>query len=79
MASKALIAGFVKAIDELHENAAATQRKCDDAGRELLRARSDLKELQQRFARVQVEARTLSDLNARVEKARHVGDLFPAS
>jgi len=61
------------------DNAAAAQRKCDDAGRELLRARGDLKELQQRFARVQVEARTLSDLNARVEKARHVGDLFPAS
>jgi hypothetical protein len=35
--------------------------------------------MQERFGSVQVEARTLSDLNARVEKARHVGDLFPAS
>ena len=61
------------------DNLAAAQRRCDDAEREALRARGELEELQKRFASVQVEARTLSDLNTRVEKARHVGDLFPAS
>ncbi len=61
------------------DNAAAAQHKCDDAEREALRARGDLEELRERMERVQVEADALSDLKARVEKARHVGDLFPAS
>jgi chromosome segregation ATPase len=61
------------------EHAAAAQRRCDDAEREALRACGEFEELRERLERVQLEADALSDLNARVEKARHVGDLFPAS
>jgi chromosome segregation ATPase len=53
--------------------------KREDAERDALRARGEVEELQERFASVQVEARTLSDLNARIETAKHVGDLFPAT
>jgi hypothetical protein len=59
------------------DNAAAAQRKCDDAEREALRVRGELEELRERLERVQLEADALSDLNARIETAKHVGDLFP--
>jgi hypothetical protein len=59
--------------------AAAARRKQEAAEHEALRARGELEELQKRFEIVKREADALSDLNARVEKARHVGDLFPAS
>jgi hypothetical protein len=58
------------------DNAGAAQRKCDDAEREALRARGELEELRNRFEIVKAEADALSDLNVRVEKAKHVEDLF---
>jgi len=61
------------------DNAAAAQRKCDDAERELLRARGEIEELRERYDRAQAEADQLSELNARIETARHAGDLFRAS
>jgi chromosome segregation ATPase len=58
------------------DNAAAAQRKCDDAEREALRARGELVELRERFDIVRREADALNELNARVEAAKHVNDLF---
>jgi hypothetical protein len=64
---------------QAEEVATTAMRKRDHAEREALRARGELGELRERFEIVKAEADAQSDLNARVEKARHVGDLFPAS
>jgi hypothetical protein len=61
------------------DNAAAAQRKQEDAEREALRANGELEELRNRFEIVKAEAEALNELNAHVEKARHVRDLFPAT
>ena len=61
---------------DAEDNAAAAQRKCDEAEREALRTRGELEELRERFDIVKREADVLSDFNARVEKAKHVEDLF---
>ena len=55
---------------------AAAQRKQADAEREALGLRGELEELRDRFEIVKAEADALNELNARVEKAKHVGDLF---
>jgi hypothetical protein len=61
------------------DNAAAAQRKCDDAEREALRTRGALEELRERFDVVKREADELLALNAHIETAKHVRDLFLAS
>ncbi len=58
------------------DNAAAAQRKCDDAESEALRTRGELEELRERFDLVKQEADTLNELNTRIEAAKHAGDLF---
>ena len=58
------------------DNAAAAQRKQAEAEREALSARGEIEELRERFDRVQREADALNELNARVERANHIGDLF---
>src|SRR5205809_128974 len=58
------------------DNAAAAQRKQADAERNLASARGEIDELRGRLERVQLEADALSELNARVEKARHILDLI---
>jgi hypothetical protein len=60
------------------DNAAAAQRKCEEAEREAVRARGELEELQTRFNIVKAEADKLNELNARIETAKHAGDLFSA-
>jgi chromosome segregation ATPase len=62
------------------ENIAATAaRKRDQAERELLRAKSEIEELNARLGRLQVEADALNELNVRIEAAKHAGDLFSLS
>jgi hypothetical protein len=60
------------------DNAAAAQRKCDDAEREALRARGELEELRERFEIVKADAERLHVLEDRISKAQHAGDLFAA-
>jgi hypothetical protein len=58
------------------DNAAAAQRKQEDAEREALRARGELEELRNRFEIVKAEADKHRALNDRIESAKHAGDLF---
>ncbi len=60
------------------DNAAAAQRKQTDAEREAIRARGELEEMCERFEIVKAEANSLNELNARIERSKHVGDLFAA-
>ena len=61
------------------DNAAAAQRKCDDAEREALRANGEFEELRNRFEIVKAEADKHRALNDRIESAKHADDLFAAS
>jgi hypothetical protein len=56
--------------------AAAARRKQENAERDALRARGELEKLQERFEIVQAEAHELRQLNDRIARARHAGDLF---
>jgi hypothetical protein len=58
------------------DNAAAAQRKCEEAEREAVHARSEREELQKRFEIVKEEADRLHALEDRIAKAQHAGDLF---
>jgi phosphoenolpyruvate synthase/pyruvate phosphate dikinase len=58
------------------DNAAASQSRCAEAEREVLRARGELEELREQLDRVQAEADALNELNTRIETAKHAGDLF---
>jgi chromosome segregation ATPase len=61
------------------DNAAAAQRKQEDAERELLRARGELEELRNRFEIVKAEADKLHALDDRVAAAGHSGELFAST
>ena len=58
------------------ENAAAAQRKCDDAECETLRASGELEELRERFEIVNAQADKLHALDDRIAAAGHSGELF---
>src|ERR687884_484226 len=59
------------------ENVAATsQRKREEAERKLRAIEADLEETRARLERAEAEAGKLAELNARIEKAKHVDDLL---
>jgi hypothetical protein len=59
------------------EHASAAQRKQAEAEREARELRAENEKLHARVERLQAEADVLSELNARIETAKHTGDLFP--
>lgn len=58
------------------DNAAASQSRCAEAEREVLRACGELEEPREQLDRVQAEADALNELNTRIETTKHAGDLF---
>jgi chromosome segregation ATPase len=58
------------------EAAKAAQAKQKEAEREAARARNELERERTILAAVRADASRLSELNARVASAQHVGDLF---
>jgi chromosome segregation ATPase len=58
------------------EHSATAQRKQADAERAARELRAEKEKLHARVERLQAEADVLTDLNARIETAKHAADLF---
>lgn len=72
----AQVEGLYAKQKKAEDNAAAARRKQANTERELLRVRGELEELRERFDLVQEEAAALTELNARIETAKHAVDLL---